>query len=61
MLISMQIIFRREIVDEDIPDGNPASLIQSRQAEGDVDAGLEGLIEGADAVGGEEEDARKII
>lgn len=50
-----------EFVEEEDPDLGAARLVEDGQAEGDVDAGLEGLVEGADAVGGEEEDAVEVF
>jgi hypothetical protein len=40
-----------------VPDGGAAGGVERRVVQGDLDAGLEGAVEGADAVGGEEEDA----
>lgn len=48
-------------MQEEEPDFGAAGLVENRQAEGDVDAGLEGLVEGADAVGGEEQDAVEVL
>ena len=50
-----------EVLDEDGPDFGAAAAVQLRKTEADVDAGLEGLVEGAHAVGGEEEDAIKVL
>lgn len=50
-----------KLVQEEHPDLSAAGLVEDGQAEGDVDAGLEGLVEGADAVGGEEEDAVEVL
>ena len=61
LLRARQAVLGREVVDEDIPHGDTARLVQARQAQGNVNAGLKGLIEGADAVGGEEQDAREVV
>lgn len=41
-----------QVVEEDAPDVGAAGLVELGEAQGDVDAGLEGVVEGADAVGG---------
>ncbi len=61
MLRGRKIFFREQVGEEDAPDLRAAWPVKGREAEGDVDAGLEGLVEGADAVGGEEEDAGEIV
>lgn len=53
--------FGGEVVEEDGPDFGAAGAVQGGEAEGDVHAGLEGLVEGADAVGCEEEDAVEVF
>ena len=39
-----------EVVEEDFPDVGAPGAVQGGQAEGNMHAGLEGLVEGADAV-----------
>lgn len=56
-----QVLRAGEFVEEEHPDLGAARLVEDGQAEGDVDAGLEGLVEGADAVGREEEDAVEVL
>ena len=43
------------------PDGLAGLVGELGVTEGDVDAGLEGVVEGFDAVGGEEEDALEVL
>lgn len=50
-----------EFVEEEDPNLGAARLVEDGKAESDVDAGLEGLVEGADAVGGEEKDTVEIF
>ena len=47
--------------DEHAPDGLLGAVRELAVAQGDVDAGLEGVVEGFDAVGGEEEDALEVL
>lgn len=51
----------REIVDEDGPHFDSAGAVELRKPESDVDTGLEGLVEGADAVSSEEENAIEVL
>ena len=51
----------REVVDEDGPHFHSAGAVELRKPESDMDTGLEGLVEGADAVGGEEENAIEVL
>lgn len=48
-------------MDEDGPHFDPTGPVELREPEADVDAGLEGLVKGADAVGGEEENAIEVL
>ena len=48
-------------VDEHGPDGLLGFVRELAVAQGDVDARLEGVVEGFDAVGGEEEDALEVF
>ena len=61
MLRCREMALRQQIRQKDPPDLHAAGPVERRQAQGDVDAGLEGLVEGADAVGGEEEDPREVV
>lgn len=51
----------REVVGEDGPHFDPAGAVKLRETQGDVDAGLKGLVKSADAVGGEEENAIEVL
>lgn len=51
----------REVFEEEAPDFGAAVPVQGGEAERDVDAGLEGLVEGSDAVGGEEQDSIEVF
>lgn len=50
-----------EVVDEDRPHFDPAGAVELWEPEGDVDAGLKGLVKGADAVGCEKENAIEVF
>ena len=54
-------LIQAHFVEEEVPDFGAAGAVEGGQAEGDVHAGLEGLVEGADAVGCEEEDAVEVF
>lgn len=51
----------RHVVEEDGPDLGAAGAVEGGQAQCHVNAGLEGLVEGADAVRCEEEDAVEVL
>ncbi len=61
MLRGREVLFREQIREEEAPDAGATLAVEGGQAEGDMDAGLEGLVESADAVGGEEEDAVEVV
>lgn len=50
-----------EFLEEDGPNFVTAGLVEDGEAECDVNARLESLVKGTDAIGGEEEDAVKIL
>ena len=54
-------LLRGKVREKDGPDFDARLAVQVREAEGDVDAGLEGLVESADAVGGKEENALEVF
>lgn len=51
----------RKVVDEDGPHFDPAESVELWEPQGDVDAGLEGLVKGTDAVSGEKENAIEVL
>lgn len=61
MLRGREMVLREQVGEEDAPDLRAAGAVEGREAKGDVDAGLEGLVEGADTIGGEEEDAGEVV
>ncbi|KAK1245927.1 hypothetical protein MKX07_004996 [Trichoderma sp. CBMAI-0711] len=50
-----------ELGNVEAEDFGGLGLVEGRVVEGEVDAGLEGLVDGADAVGGEEEEAVVVL
>ena len=50
-----------DLLEEHLPDGAARFEGEFGVAQGDVDAGLEGVVEGLDPVGGEEEDALEVF
>ncbi len=50
-----------DFVEEHLPDGSLGLGREFAVAQRDVDARLEGVVEGLDAVGGEEEDALEVF
>lgn len=51
----------REVFEEDLPHVGAPGAVECRETEGDVHARLERLVEGADAVGREEQDAVEVL
>ena len=60
-LNSLDAVELTDALEEHDPDGLAGLVGEFGVAQGDVDAGLEGVVEGLDAVGGEEEDALEVF
>lgn len=61
MLVGRDDSLGAEVVKEDGPDVGAAGAVEGGEAEGYVHAGLEGLVEGADAVCCQEEDTVEVF
>ena len=59
--VADEVLIQAHFVEEEVPDLGATGAVEGGQAEGDVHAGLEGLVKGADAVGCEEENAVEVF
>lgn len=58
-MVLLEHIFRG--LEVHLPDGQRGRLVERRVVEAEVDPGAEGLVDGADTVGGQEEDAAVVF